>query len=66
MPVLLAQKYLRSMQAGQVLLVESTDSVSSTEIPAFCEQTGHILMHYEEAADIWRFWVCCGKEHYSL
>lgn len=58
MPVLLAQKQLRIMQAGQVVLVIATDATAETEIPAFCEQAGYALVRSEKSGDVWRFWVC--------
>lgn len=57
MPVLRAQKQLRSMLPGQVLSVLSTDSVSWDEIPAFCDQAGHALLHREQENGQWRFWI---------
>lgn len=57
MPVLRAQKALRALQTGQVLEVISTDSVSKTEMPAYCEQAGHSLVHSEETAESFRFWI---------
>jgi tRNA 2-thiouridine synthesizing protein A len=57
MPVLRAQKQLRAMPQGQVLLLISTDSVSEDEVPLFCEQAGHTLLHHEAAQGEWRFWI---------
>lgn len=57
LPVLRAQKLLRGMQRGEVLEVLSTDSVSKTEMPVFCEQAGHALLHQAEGAGEWRFWI---------
>lgn len=51
LPVLRAQKMLRSMQAGEVLELLSTDQISLKEVPLFCEQTGHTLVSSEEDAD---------------
>lgn len=57
MPVLLAQKQLRTMQPGQIVYVLSTDSVAWDEIPAFCEQAGHTLLRREQEGGHWRFWI---------
>lgn len=57
MPVLRAQKQLRAMQTGEVLEVLSTDPVSKTEMPLFCEQAGHALLHSSESEGEWRFWI---------
>lgn len=57
MPVLRAQRALREMQTGEILLLLSTDNVSEDEVPLFCEQAGHTLLHREQAAGEWRFWI---------
>lgn len=57
MPVLRAQRVLREMQAGEVLLLRSTDSISRDEVPLFCEQAGHRLLHHEHADGVWQFWI---------
>lgn len=60
LPVLRAQKHLRNMGAGQVLLLVSTDAVSETEVPLYCEQAGHSLLHSDRQDGVWRFWLRCG------
>lgn len=57
MPVLRTQKQLRGMAQGQVLLLISTDSVSEDEVPLFCEQAGHALLHHEAVQGEWLFWI---------
>lgn len=57
MPVLRTQKTLRAMQQGEVLEVISTDKVSWTEMPLYCEQAGHALVHRIEGDGQWRFWI---------
>lgn len=59
MPVLRAQRALREMRAGEVLLLISTDKVSQDEVPLFCEQAGHGLLHHEQVGGEWRFWIRC-------
>lgn len=51
MPVLKAQRVLRTLEAGAVVEVISTDAVSLKEMPLFCEQVGHALLASEEAAN---------------
>jgi tRNA 2-thiouridine synthesizing protein A len=48
MPVLRAQKALRSMAEGEVLEVHSTDPASKTDMPAFCSEAGHDLVSMTE------------------
>ena len=57
LPVLRAQRVLKEMQAGEVLLLRSTDSISQDEVPLFCKQAGHKLLHREHADGIWQFWI---------
>jgi tRNA 2-thiouridine synthesizing protein A len=44
LPVLRAQRKLRSMAAGEVLEVLATDPASKTDMPAFCDEAGYKLL----------------------
>lgn len=49
LPLLKARQALRSLQAGETLLVLATDAGSWRDFSAFAEQSGHPLL---EAAEI--------------
>lgn len=51
LPVLKAARALRTLPAGSVLTLLSTDRTSLTEIPDMCEKTGHRLISVTEHAD---------------
>lgn len=55
LPVLRAQKALRDMAAGDVMDVLATDTASVNEFPAFCRQTGHELLEWEQTGGQFRF-----------
>ncbi len=55
LPVLRAQKALRDMAAGDVIDVLATDTASVNEFPAFCRQTGHELLEWEQTGGQFRF-----------
>lgn len=55
LPVLRAQKALRDMAAGELIDVLATDTASVNEFPAFCRQTGHELLEWEQTGDRFRF-----------
>lgn len=44
MPVLKTRRRLSEMLAGQVLTIETTDSLAAIDIPHFCQEYGHILI----------------------
>jgi tRNA 2-thiouridine synthesizing protein A len=48
LPVLRAQKLLRSMAVGEVLEVHATDPASKTDMPAFCIEAGYTLLEANE------------------
>ncbi|TDI61341.1 MAG: sulfurtransferase TusA family protein [Alphaproteobacteria bacterium] len=52
LPVLRAQRKLRSMKAGEVLEVLATDPASKTDMPAFCDEAGHALISAEEVGEM--------------
>lgn len=51
LPVLKAQKALRSLAAGDVLQVISTDPMATIDIPHFCTEHGHKLLRQEPHGD---------------
>ncbi|MGE0666436.1 MAG: sulfurtransferase TusA family protein [Sphingomonadales bacterium] len=55
LPVLRAQKALREMASGEIVEVLATDTASVHEFPAFCEQSGHVLLESEETDGRFRF-----------
>ncbi|MCX7890467.1 MAG: sulfurtransferase TusA family protein [Rhodobacteraceae bacterium] len=52
LPVLKAQKRLRSMPAGALLRLVATDPASWVDVPHFCRAAGHDLVAAEEAGDV--------------
>lgn len=58
MPVLRAQKLLRTLPKGAVLELLSTDPISQKEVPLFCQQAGYMLQEASEVeAGLWRFLI---------
>jgi len=55
LPILKAKKALKSMDAGDVLSVRSTDPGSVADFAAFCGQTGNELMSSDTEGDIYLF-----------
>ena len=55
LPVLKANKALRSLPPGGRLVVLATDPAAAKDFPAFCAETGHALEEATEAAGVWRF-----------
>ncbi|WP_134681542.1 sulfurtransferase TusA family protein [Paracoccus ravus] len=49
-PVIKAKKALKSMAAGQLLLIETTDPVAQIDIPHMCQQLGVVLESASEVA----------------
>lgn len=52
LPVLKAQKRLRTMAGGAVLRLVSTDPASWVDVPHFCATGGHQLLSATDAAGI--------------
>lgn len=57
LPLLRTRQQLRGMAAGQLLLVAATDEGSWRDIPAYLGQSAHELVHREQAANEFRFWI---------
>lgn len=57
LPVLKAQKAMRSMTANEEIWVETTDPLAAIDIPAFCENDGHQLKTTETGEGFLRFLI---------
>jgi tRNA 2-thiouridine synthesizing protein A len=44
LPVLKARKRLSGMRPGAELWLETTDPLAALDIPAFCNESGHVLV----------------------
>jgi tRNA 2-thiouridine synthesizing protein A len=56
-PMVETNRAIKSMQPGQVLELISTDIGSRTDIPAWCDRTGHELLRMEEHGRTFRYYV---------
>lgn len=52
LPVLRANRALRSVPPGGILRVRATDPAARTDFPAFCETAGHTLEAVETEGDV--------------
>ncbi len=55
LPVLKANKALRGLPPGGRLVVLATDPASARDFPAYCAETGHLLLGSSEAEGVFRF-----------
>ncbi len=59
LPVLRANRTLRSMAAGNRLRVLATDRAAVADFQAFCQETGHALLAWSEEAGVFSFVIRC-------
>ena len=57
MPVLKAQKILKTMAKDQVHEILTTDSSSVSDFKAFCEATRHVLVSQTDANGVYTFQI---------
>jgi len=55
LPVIKANKALRSLEAGARLVVLATDPASVKDFRAFAQETGHALVAFSEDKGVYRF-----------
>lgn len=55
LPVLRARKAMKQLDIGDVLEIEATDPGALKDFPAFCEATGHTLLHAEQDGPVFVF-----------
>lgn len=57
LPVLRTRKRLATMRAGQRLWIETSDPLAGLDIPAFCNEAGHVLVETHGLAAGHRFLI---------
>lgn len=57
LPVLKSRKRLARMRRGSRIWLETTDPLAAIDIPAFCNEAGHLLVETEALAAGHRFLV---------
>jgi tRNA 2-thiouridine synthesizing protein A len=57
MPVLLASRGMKSLEPGQVMLVEATDGGSKSDIPSWAKDTGNELLESSSADGVFRYLI---------
>lgn len=57
MPVLLARKGIDEIESGQVMLVESTDAGSKSDIPSWTKDMGHELMSSQTDGPVYTYTI---------
>jgi tRNA 2-thiouridine synthesizing protein A len=55
LPALRTKKVLKSMTAGEIILVECTDPLAAIDIPNLINQTGDVLESTERTDDLLTF-----------
>jgi TusA-related sulfurtransferase len=45
------------MESGQTLLMLADDPGSDPDMHAWCDETGHELLHMERDGRVYRFWI---------
>ncbi|NHN86135.1 sulfurtransferase TusA family protein [Acetobacter musti] len=65
LPVLKANKALRSLNAGDHLRVLATDHASASDFRSFCRETGHELLAFGEEGGVLSFVIRKKQIHNS-
>jgi tRNA 2-thiouridine synthesizing protein A len=57
MPIYMASRALKSMQAGELLEVKCTDANSANDFPGFAEKKGHVLAATRQEGKVYLFYL---------
>jgi tRNA 2-thiouridine synthesizing protein A len=57
MPIMAATRAIRRMQPDEVLKVMATDRGALSDVPAWAESNGHVLLSTQEDAGTLLFWI---------
>ena len=55
MPVLLTSRGIKTLQTGQIMLVEATDGGSQSDIPSWAKDTGNELLDVSSENGVHRY-----------
>lgn len=62
LPVLRARRTLDGLKGGEQLTLTATDPATWKDVPAFCRETGHVLIRAEEKSKIYTYVIEKKKE----
>ena len=57
MPIIRTKKEIEDMTPGQIIRVESDDAGAKSDFPAWCAETGNILLSSEETDNTFIFYI---------
>lgn len=57
LPVLKAQKRLKSMKAGEILKIIATDPAAAIDFPHYCNESGHELVSHASGHETLTFFI---------
>jgi tRNA 2-thiouridine synthesizing protein A len=57
LPILRCKKALSEIEPAQTLKVLATDPGATKDFQAFCKQTGHELLHFDEIDSLLTFFI---------
>lgn len=55
LPVLKTDKAMKSLSEGECIVIETTDPLAVIDIPAFCQEKGHLLKETSEYENFVKF-----------
>ena len=61
LPVLKLRKHLKSMESGDIVLINADDPAAAIDIPHFCNEQGHTLLEAERVEGGHRFLLTKGS-----
>ncbi len=57
MPVITVKRAIKDLERGQIIAISATDKGACRDIPAWAEQTGHVLLTWTEQDGVYTFYV---------
>ena len=60
LPVLKARKRLQPLSRGQVLRMRADDPAAVVDVPHFCAEAGHRLLHAEDTDGVQTYFIAKG------
>ncbi len=57
MPIVKTKKAINELASGEVLEIHTTDKGAKADLSAWAKAGGHELVKFEEADNVFKFWI---------
>lgn len=57
MPIVKTKKAMNELNSGEILEIHTTDKGAKSDLAAWANSMGHVLVKHEEEGSVFKFWI---------